>query len=228
MFKDKRGASGLKKAIIAGGVLVGLIVLVIVIMSVFEIKFPKFGGGEVTSVQKIIGPKDNTLTGKFQNILSVFIGFVIGGVPSSMISLSTTKFGALIALVAIWGMFVLALGDILKNFGSFSKGVSWGIAILLGIAAANLKIISSFAGWSTAIFAGLGIFAIYAGLLASLVAFFIVEWGLGGEGIGDWIFRRKMLQTAAREEIKTKAGAKKVASFIKGAKEGADAFAAGP
>ncbi len=227
MFKDKRGA-GLKNFIIAGGVLVGLIVLLIVIISVFEIKLPKFGGGDVTSVQDIIGPKDNTITGKFQNILSVFIGFVIGGVPSSMISLSTTKFGALIVLVAIWGMFVLALGDILNNFGSFSKGVSWGIAVLIGIAAANLKILSSFAGIFTAVFAGLGIFAIYAGLFSSIAVFFIVEWGLGGEGMGNWIFRRKMLQTAAKEEIKTKAGAKKVASFIKGAKEGANAFAAGP
>ena len=61
--------------------------------------------------------------------------------------------------------------------------------------------IGSFAAIATGIFIGLGVFAVYAGLISSFVVFFAIEWGIGA--LGPWIMKRKAMQLAVKSQKST-------------------------
>lgn len=204
MFNDKKGKS---KNILLSFLLV-LIILGIVLY-IFDVNLISLVKGATDSevgyipiVEVLKDTFDNPqgATGNAVALFGTILGFVIGGVPNNMI-MSSTALGSVIVLICIWLMFILAFGDILKNFSSFSDKISWSIAILLGIAAANLKVIGGFAAILTTIFAGLGVFAIYAGLFASIIAFFVVDWGIGG--LAPWVMRRKSMQESVKSQEST-------------------------
>ena len=76
--------------------------------------------------------------------------------------------------------------------------------------AANLGIATTIISWATAIFAILGTIAVYAGLAASFIAFFIVNWGM--TRWSSWIAQRNAMIHGA----KAKAGGKVLAGRLEG------------
>jgi hypothetical protein len=150
-----------------------------------------------------------------------YLTYIFGEVPTFLVE-KTNEISALIIIIALWFLILVTFSDILTTFGTFNKNTSWIIGLAIAVIAANLKWIVSVSIFFVGIFAFMGTLSVFIGMFSAFFAFVVVNWGIGR--FGPWIFRRKMMQSAAKEEVRSEAGAKKVASFIKGAKEGADAF----
>ncbi len=153
-----------------------------------------------TSVSEVLNIQFNPSSDageRVVNVLGSILSFVLGSIPNIMLSL-TNEMGALIVLICIWAMLALVFGDIFKNFSSLSASTSWAVAILLVIAAANLGVLNIAVARLTYVFAFLGAFAVYAGLFASIIAWFAVEWGIGG--LSEWIMRRKQMKALQKED----------------------------
>jgi len=131
------------------------------------------------------------------------VGYIVGGVPDLIAggSFTDNKSSAVIVLIAIWLLIFVIFGDILRNFSSFSEPVAWTVAFLFGVIAANLKLVASVVAVLTGIFLPLGVLAAYAGLFASFVAFFAVEWGI--KAWMPFVMRRKAAQQAIKANTAT-------------------------
>ena len=150
-----------------------------------------------------------------------WVDFILGGVPKWLNDKVKPTSAAIITL-AIFLLLFITFGDIIANFSTFSKNVAWISGFLIAVVAANLKAIVVILGFFIGIFAFLGGLAVLVGLVASFVAFFAVNWGIGS--FGPWILRRKAMMEAAKESIKTEAGAKQLAAKIRGLHEAGEAL----
>ena len=112
--------------------------------------------------------------------------------------------------IAVWLLILITFGDIFASFSTFSKGVSWGAATLIGIIAANMGFATNIIAWTTGVFAALGAAAVYVGLGGAFLAFIVVNLGISSAG--KWIMKRKALQEGSKAE----AGGVKLAGRIKG------------
>jgi len=192
MLKDKRGATTWL------WILVGIAVL-ITVMSFFL--------GDITNAISNVSVSGATKISEFytgNNFIFSYVtkgaDYIIGAVPENILD-SSNKFSGLIIVIALWILIFLMFGDILANFGGFSKEISWAVAFLLVVIGANLKMVTAIAAVLTAIFLPLGVFAVYAGLFSAFVAFFVVEWGI--QSMMPWVMRRKGAQEAARAQHNT-------------------------
>lgn len=200
----KRGNSFMnKKANSFMYAFLGILALIVILIIIYAI-LPSSSEQTFTSPKDILSTSFHPSSEVGTNALGVFgniLGFIIGGIPNNIIA-SSGKIGALIILFAFWIMLTLIFGDILKNFSTLSSGISWWVAILLVIIAANLKFLGSFIGVLTGLFVGLGTFAVYASLFSSFIVFFAVEWGIGA--MAPWIMRRKGMQRALKSQENTR------------------------
>lgn len=141
--------------------------------------------------------------GAGQNAVTLFgnvLGFIIGKIPDNMIA-SSGNMSSLIILICFWIMLALLFGDVLRNFSTLSSGISWAVAVLMVVIAANLNFLANFVSVLTGVFIGLGVFAVYASLLSSFLVFFAVEWGIGS--MAPWVMRRKGMQRALKSQEAT-------------------------
>ncbi|MBU1136493.1 MAG: hypothetical protein KJ559_03220 [Nanoarchaeota archaeon] len=119
----------------------------------------------------------------------------------------TGQIGVLITSLMVWLIIFAGFGDILENFSAFSKGIAWVIAFAIAIVAANTGIIKFSIVWLIGSFAWLGTFAIVSALVASFIAFFVVNWGMSG--LTTWLKNRQTMigaatgRTYAAEGLKT-------------------------
>jgi len=193
MLKNKRGATTWL------WVIVGIVVILTVASFYLGDISSAFSQINLKNAQKVSATIQSTGNVVIDSIVKG-LDYVIGEVPSNLVE-SSGPVNAVIVLVALWVIIILMFGDILSNFGGFSREISWVIAILLGIVGANLKMMTAIAAILTAIFLPLGIFAAYAGLFAAFVAFFAVEWGI--QSMMPWVMRRKGAQEAVRAQHNT-------------------------
>ena len=154
-----------------------------------------------TKVPEIINNQftpTSTAGKNFATLIGNVLGFVVGEVPvKSAVGVGEkvrTGMSALIVIICIWAMMALLFGDVLRNFASLSRNISFAVGILLAIAAANLGLLSGFVSTLTGVFAFFGVAAMYLGLGTSFVAFVLVEMGIGRAA--PWIMRRKSMQEA--------------------------------
>jgi uncharacterized protein HemY len=119
------------------------------------------------------------------------LSYVFGSVPNSMSYFALNQIGAVIIVIAIWVLIFVTFSDIFASFSTFSTEVSWIIGGALALISANLKFNAYIISFISIIFSGLGAFAIYAGLLASFVVFFILNWGIYHAGVKKWLEDRK-------------------------------------
>jgi len=115
-----------------------------------------------------------------------------------------------IITIAVWLLIMITFADIIANFSTFSKPVSWGTGILIGIIAANLGWTTAFFAMMTGIFATLGGIAVYLGLLGAFITFIAVNLGISW--LGGFVMRRKAFMEAAKAEE----GGTKLAGRLKG------------
>ncbi|MFH1308217.1 MAG: hypothetical protein ABIH72_05170 [archaeon] len=133
--------------------------------------------------------------------------YIFGKIPADI---SDNAISAAIVTVAVWGMIVLTFGDIFATFTTFSKWVSWVVAVLVGIIAANVGFSVVMIAWVTGVMAFAGAFAVWLALGAALVAFVAVNLGI--TRLGPWLMRRRAMEHASKAD----AGGTKLAGTIKG------------
>jgi len=205
LFKDKRAMSAL---------LWFLLILAIIGVLLFVFQDTWFGGKVSatitvdTKVPEIINNQftpTSTAGKNFATLIGNVLGFVVGEVPvKSAVGVGEkvrTGMSALIVIICIWAMMALLFGDVLRNFASLSRNISFAVGILLAIAAANLGLLSGFVSTLTGVFAFFGVAAMYLGLGTSFVAFVLVEMGIGRAA--PWIMRRKSMQEAVKAQHTT-------------------------
>lgn len=117
---------------------------------------------------------------------------------------------AVIITIAIWVLLMITFGDIISSFSTFSGWVSWSIAVLIGIVAANLNWITAIIAWAVGIFAYLGALAVFVGLGGAFAAFVIVNLGI--YKLGHWVMARKALGEASKKATAITAGGKVTAA----------------
>lgn len=215
-IKNKRGA-GFVGGLVAVGVIAVLVVLTYAywgnITDAIEI-VPKTTLETPTSILKTqfsasaSGPSAAISSG-IGGILGVFIGKV----PIH----NDNPMGSLIVVFCLWIMFALLFGDIIKNFGAFDPKIAYVVGVLLATVTANLGMIHGTVMFFTSILAGLGVFAVYAGLGAAFLVFIALE--LGVTSLGPFLMRRKMMRHAYESEIKSVQGATAVDQAIQGMKK---------
>ncbi len=203
MIKDKKGQQQKTNYLAFFGVILLIIILLYIFWPMISSSFFIDTSTQLISVDDILiqhfHPSSVAWT-RFVNVLGGLLSFVIGDIPSNMLKY-TNDFSALIIVACMWAMMILIFGDVLKLFSSLTPKIAWGVAILLGVIAANLTFLAKFAAALTQIFIGLGVFAVYASLFASFVAFFAVEWGM--QSLRPWIIRRRSMQLAANVKTTT-------------------------
>ncbi len=202
MIRDKRGA--------AKGLLIFLAIIIVIGILLYSFNYNPLSNISVEdkgvkTVQDILNEQFSVSSeGAGKRLISVvggILSLVIGDVPNNMISEGSKGMSALIVIICMWLMMILIFGDIFRNFSSLSDNISWIIGLLLAIAAANLQMLQKFAATATALFAGLGALASFAGLFASFIAFFVAEWGL--EAFKPWLERRvEMIKSGNVREAK--------------------------
>lgn len=127
----------------------------------------------------------------------------------------------LILYLAIFMILFFALSDIVALFSTFNETTSWVIGFGLAIIAGVTKMVNWIAG-VFAVTAGIGAIGIGIIVCAAVFAAVVLNLGIGGP-------LRKWRRARQKEisEFKAEKGFGKVTSFIKGAKEGAEAAQAG-
>lgn len=199
----------------------GTIVAFIVIMMIASTPFMQ---GQIDKISKTsVGDSGGsiafseaiTTSDSMRSVMKVF-DYIIGGVPNFLIS-TTSKTSAAIIVVAIWLLLFITFGDIIANFSTFGREVSWVSAFLIAIIAANLGWVINITVVCIGIFAGLGAIAVVLGLGAAFLAFLVVNgWFIGS--LGPWVLRRRLFMQAEKNAFKTIAGAREVEGAITGLK----------
>jgi hypothetical protein len=103
---------------------------------------------------------------------------------------------ALVVTLAIWALILVTFGDILTGFSTFSRPISWVVALLIAIIAANIKLVIMISTAFAAIFISLGVLGVWLGILGAIIAFVVVNLGI--TRAGKWIMRRKVIMESAR------------------------------
>lgn len=222
MVGDKKGAGKLQNVLI--WILIGL-ALVLAIYVIFGDSFgnifSNLGEGSsstipipVSQILDLQFPGASGAAERALNLVGGVLGFIIGEIPvtGTTIAKGSSGMSSLIVVLCIWAMMALAFGDIFRSLSFFSEGISWGIAVLLAIAAANLGVLSSWLILFTKIFASAGVVAVYIGLLGSFFAFVIIELGIGH--FGPWLMKRKAMQAAGKYQAKSILGARKLETTV--------------
>ena len=140
--------------------------------------------------------------GSFGTVLKYLFG--------SMTNVSGNAISNMIVTVAVWLLILITFGDIISTFSTFSSKVSWMIAFLVAVIAANLGWMTGIIAALTGLFAFVGLAAVYVGLGAAFFAFIVINLGL--VKFKQWIINRRAMATAATEV----AGGKKLAGTITG------------
>lgn len=113
-----------------------------------------------------------------------WVSFFVGKIPQFLID-KTNNISAIIIVVAIWLILLLAFGDIVAAFGTFSeKWIGWTIGTVLAIIAANLKIVMQIAAWSFMATASLGAISVAVAIAIPFVVFLLLQFGL--KGVSNW------------------------------------------
>ena len=161
----------------------------------------------------------DTNTEKFSDHVPRYLqwfDYIFGGLPAWLVN----TVGVNSSIVITVGMFILifiTFGDVIDTFSTFSPPVAWISAFIIAVIAANLKALVVLLSFAIGIFAFLGAFAVVAGLLASMFAFFAVNWGIGS--LGPFVMRRRAFMKADEQAAKMKAGGTKLKGAIEGLQE---------
>ena len=134
---------------------------------------------------------------------------------------ASVSWESLILYLAIFAILFFALSDIVSLFSTFSESTAWVIGFGLAIIAGVTKIIDSIAG-IFAVTAGIGAVGISIIVIAAVAAAVVLNLGISGP-LKKWQQSRQV----EIDKFKSEKGFAKVSSFIKGAKEGAEAAGAG-
>jgi hypothetical protein len=121
--------------------------------------------------------------------------YIFGQIPT-MIFNAVGGSSALVVTLAIWALILVTFGDILTGFSTFSRPISWVVALLIAIIAANIKLVIMISTAFAAIFISLGVLGVWLGILGAIIAFVVVNLGI--TRAGKWIMRRKVIMESAR------------------------------
>jgi len=122
---------------------------------------------------------------------------------------------SMIITFAIWLLIFVSFSDIIANFSSFSKGISWVIGFCLGLIAANLGWTVSIIKGLTGAFAVLGTLSLFVALGAAFAAFLIIN--LGVVSLGWWVTNRRAMMEAHKLAGKAEAKGVELAGTFKAA-----------
>jgi len=163
------------------------------------------GQGSV-GFEDLITTKSDTASTAFS-----ILNFIFGKVPQVLLDLVGTDgnpYSAMIVLIAMWFVFFLIFGDIMKLYGGFSPVVNWVVAALIVVVGANLNIISNVMVFFLAFLAVFGTFSIIASLALVFIMFILFHFGTSG-------FREAIINRRAEDEaLRVAAGASEAASGL--------------
>lgn len=128
-----------------------------------------------------------------------FLDYVFGEIPTYLDN-SIGGTSSVIITIGVWLLLLLAFGDIISMFGSFSKGVSWVIAVVLAILAANLKFITFMSVYVLSIATVFGAYSVVVGIILIFALF--IAFHFGSEQVQEWVVRKR------RRELQLKAAKK--------------------
>ncbi|MEM4330856.1 MAG: hypothetical protein QW273_02510 [Candidatus Pacearchaeota archaeon] len=161
----------------------------------------------------------------YEEVFGKFFGTILyyTAGPVSKTSLDkTNEKSAIIVQIAFWLLIFVTFGDIIANFSSFSKPVSWIAAFLIGIIAANTGMCVILLSSLNTVFSVLGAVSVYASLFAALLAFFAVNTYII-PGLKMWVIKRKATIELMKKDISKKKGLETftagVEALIKAGKE---------
>jgi len=192
-------------------VLMGILALVIV---VGIIAVGTWSVNHLPEQLKTIGATRTSTTIQAPSFLDGMLTIVLGAE-------ATISWENLILHIAIFMILFFALADIVSLFSTFNETTAWIIGFGLAIIAGVTNIIELVAG-IFAITAGIG--AIGIGIIIATAVFSAVILNLS---IGGPLKKWRRARQKEINEFKAESGFGKVTSFIKGAKEGAEAAQAG-
>ena len=149
----------------------------------------------------------------FENPRAAILDNIFGKVPPFLINL-TSDISAAIIIIGIWLLLVLTFGDILSVFGVFSPMIGWITGIVLGIIAANIKVVMYFAVVALIITYGLGALSVVLSIILTFGIF--IAFNFGTQKLRQMLLNRKMTELrlrAATGSAKAKAGLETLAEI---------------
>ncbi len=192
---NKRGKSANAGVWIVG--IIGAILLIYFLITISS------GSIEISTADKDFSKKsfgEINFGGSVGTISSLsFFDYIFGGVPKYLTQWVSNDVSALIVSLGVWALLLLAFSDIIFLFGTFGKGTSWLISVILTIIAANLNVITAVAVYALAITAFLGTYAIVASIFLIFVMFILFHFG--SSQLRSWVLKRRW------QDLKLKAAA---------------------
>ena len=147
-----------------------------------------------------------------------FLKYILGEVPQLLIGYTNNVSAGIITL-GIWLILLLAFGDIIALFGTFRPLVSWLIAFILTLIAANLKFVIYMVAFSLIVTSYVGAVSVFLSLI--LIFLFFFAFFLGMSPLRKMLVARKLAEMSMRVAIGSVKAAEgvKVATAMAGAAE---------
>ena len=159
----------------------------------------KYGDTTVADATKQTTPIGDALNNARLNFLS----FVFGQVPDYLVGV-VGQTSAVIIILGIWLLLLLSFGNIVEMYGTFNRGISWLIAVILVIIVTNLKLVTFLSVFMLVFAAGLGAFAVFLNIIGIFVIFILFNFG--STAFMKWVVARRnlslsMLALTGKERI---------------------------
>ena len=200
------------------------VIFVLLIFGIIAAAYFFLGSSVFSKISQSASAAVETTSESFKDILGksfVWMDYIFGGISKFLIE-TTSSSSATIITIAVWLLIFLTFGDIFATFSTFNKGISWAIAFLLAVIAANLKAVIVISTLFIGLFSFLGTLAVLGGLAAAFVVFIGLNWGISS--LGPMIMRRKAMRAAEKSSIEAEAGGEVTAGAIKGMKKVGEAL----
>jgi len=209
---EKRGQSGWRTF--------GIIAMILFIIIFIVIIFGLVTSSDPGAIFKKIGlpnfsealdedayvPTSFSSVAVFNNKDLEFLDYLFGYVPEYLITKVGNGVSAGIIMIGIWVLFFLTFGDVVRLFGSFNTIISWIIAFVLTLIAANLKFTGYLAVVGLSITAGFGVLSVILALIFIFVLFIL--FNLGIQPINQWILYKKEAEMTMRAAMGSTRAAK--------------------
>ena len=211
---NRRGAGegGGFKGLLGLITVVGVVFVAIATFSYFTTG--QFGFDAVFRQEKIIIAVQETISfeAAFGNGNLVILTYIFGRIPTYQVD-ATNLASAVIILIGVWLLLFLTFGDILSLFGTFSTPISWFIALILAIVAANLKFVVWLSIVGLVLASGLGAIAVFVNLIGIFIVFILFNYG--SNAAREWVLHRKISSLKLRSAM----GNAKVLEALKALKQ---------
>ena len=205
MVNRKGEAKNLFKLILwIGGIFLVISVIGLIFFGEFGIPTQVTDGVQATVGEAVSNTQSNGEI--FNSQGTAFLDFIYGQVPTLLVDFSN-PISAAIIVIGVWVLLFLTFGDIISVFGTFSQPVSWVVALVLAVLAANLKVVLFLSVIGLVLASGLGTIAVFVNIIGIFVVF--IGFNYGSDSFRDWVLARKQKELgmrAAMGSAKAKAG----------------------